>query len=178
VLNNKKVGGGTPNALPTSIAEKQQLVWLRAALASSSAKWKLVLAHHPLWESKGSKFKQAEALREMLLPILCGQADAYFAGHQHTLEVHEDNCAAQGTGSKPLLHIVSGAASKARKINKKFSKWQSATHSQLSNHWAKGKVAGFMYVVLEGDNIDVRAMSVSKSGKKIREEYRHQFKQQ
>jgi len=179
VDQNKKSAGGTPNALPASIAEEQQLVWLQAALASSAAKWKIVLAHHPLWESKGSKFKQAETLRKMLLPILCGQADAYFAGHQHTLEVHEDSCEAQSSeGSakaKPLLHIVSGAASKARKINKRFKKWQSDNHSQLSNHWAKGKVAGFMYVTLQGDSIDVRALTVSKDGKKTREEYRQTF---
>ena len=79
-------------AKPANDAERTMTAWLENALASSTAKWKFVVGHHPLWSSGGSKFEQAKVMRRLILPTLCKYADAYFAGHEHSLEVHTDNC--------------------------------------------------------------------------------------
>lgn len=52
---------------PITEAEKNQPQWLEEALQASTAKWKLVIAHHPIWSSAGSKFEQARALRKLIL---------------------------------------------------------------------------------------------------------------
>jgi hypothetical protein len=62
--------------------------WLEEALRTSTARWKFVVGHHPIWSSSGSKFEQGRALREMILPAMCRYADAYLVGHDHTLEIH------------------------------------------------------------------------------------------
>jgi len=80
------------NVEPLTDEDRAQPQWLEAALQASTAKWKFVIAHHPIWSSSGSKFEQARVLREMLLPAMCKYADAYIVGHDHTLEIHTDSC--------------------------------------------------------------------------------------
>src|SRR5690606_41821644 len=79
-----------------------------------------------LWSSAGSKFEQARALRRLILPTLCRYADLYLAGHEHTLEVHTDDCSKATAQSdlEPLPQIVSGAAAKMRPINTAFMRNQ------------------------------------------------------
>jgi 3',5'-cyclic AMP phosphodiesterase CpdA len=137
------------------------VAWLDAALASSTARWKIVMGHHPLWSTAGSKFAQAAALRELILPTLCRQADLYLAGHEHTLELHVDDCtrAVPGAGLPPLLQVVSGAGAKQRPHHPAFSAWQQASNPQLKTLYAKGMVWGFASVQLHGDQIEVRLVS-------------------
>ncbi len=175
-LTGDRDAGGSANALPQTEREKNQLQWLRSALKNSPARWKIVLAHHPLWESKGSKFEQAQALRGMLLPVLCRYADAYIAGHQHTMEVHEAGCAEAlpGAAVQPLAHIVSGAASKQRSINPSFRDWQSRQYPQLNNLWAWGSVWGFSQIEISGDDLHVR-MFTMEDGETDAEAYSEVF---
>jgi len=155
-----------------SEAEKNQLKWLKEALAASTAEWKIVTGHHPLWSSGSTKFEQAHTLREMLLPILCGNADAYFAGHEHTLEVHADTCETviPKAEASPLLSVVSGAFSKSRPLHPKFMDYQAKTYSQLETAFVTGKIAdntphqfkqtwGFAHVSLLGDKATIRVIS-------------------
>ena len=37
--------------------------WLEQSLADSPARWKIVMGHHPIWSSAGSKFQQARMMR-------------------------------------------------------------------------------------------------------------------
>ncbi|HET6565748.1 MAG TPA: metallophosphoesterase, partial [Xanthomonadales bacterium] len=107
---------------PLTEAEKNMAAWLDAALENSTAQWKIVLAHHPIWSSSGSKFEQGRALRELILPSMCRYADVFLVGHDHTLEVHTDDCSAalgQAT-AEPLTQVVSGAAAKQRPVNTNF----------------------------------------------------------
>ena len=78
--------------------------WLEQSLASSPARWKIVMGHHPIWSSAGSKFQQARMLRRLILPALCRHADMYLAGHEHTLELHTDACKGvpEAQGRPPL----------------------------------------------------------------------------
>jgi len=154
-------------------AEKAQMNWLREALAASTSEWKVVMGHHPLWSSGSTKFEQAHALRKILLPVICGNADAYFAGHEHTLEVHTDSCsvdAAEGQQSDPLLHVVSGTFSKSRPLHPGFMVYQAATYSQLDSPYVRGKIPegeenqfkqawGFAHVSLLGDKATVRIIT-------------------
>ncbi|MBL4854307.1 MAG: metallophosphoesterase [Robiginitomaculum sp.] len=150
------------NAYPQNEKEKGQLIWLENALEASSAKWKIVTSHHSLWESNGGKARQGKILRRLLLPILCNKADAYFAGHQHTLELHEDDCSTvlSGEDVKPLVHIVSGAAAKSRSVKPKFMAKQKAAYPQMRTVWARGDVWGFTHVELTDETMTVRVFSM------------------
>ncbi len=140
--------------------------WLEEALASSTARWKIVMGHHPLWSTAGSKFAQAEVLRELILPTLCRHADLYLAGHEHTLELHRDDCTQATPGEKraPLLQVVSGAGAKQRPSHPAFSEWQQARNPQLETLYARGMVWGFAHVELHDDRLEVRLVSTPNDG--------------
>lgn len=75
--------------------------WLNAALARSTARWKVVYGHHPI-HSHG-RHGSNRTLAERLEPILIEhEVDLFMAGHDHTLEM-----------LKPIEgvhHLVSGGA--------------------------------------------------------------------
>ena len=154
------------NTSPLTEAEKLMPEWLERSLRESTARWKIVVAHHPIWSSSGSKFEQARALRRVILPAMCRYADAYFVGHEHTLEVHTDNCAvALGEPTeKPLVQIVSGAASKQRPLNTNFMHHQNLKYPEHQMIWAEGLVWGFAHMQIEGDTASVTLLSVPDDG--------------
>ncbi|HEU4747215.1 MAG TPA: metallophosphoesterase [Gemmatimonadaceae bacterium] len=153
-------------AVPQGEAERNMAAWLETALASSSARWKVVIGHHPLWSSAGSKFEQAKALRRLILPVLCRHADIYIAGHEHTLEVHTDDCSTAALEQKvaPLPTVVSGSASKMRPTNSAFIRHQSKAHPQLRTLWAKGLVWGFAHLTFSDDRVTVRMVETPGDG--------------
>ena len=110
-----------PSEFPLG-AEREMVAWLEQALRESDARWKIVIAHHPLWSSSGSKYYQAKVLRELLLPALCRYADACMAGHEHILEIHTDDCRTVfgEPDAQPLVQLVSGAAGKQRPLHTLF----------------------------------------------------------
>jgi tartrate-resistant acid phosphatase type 5 len=82
-----------------------QLRWLEKGLAASTAQWKLVMGHHPIYSSGLAHGNQPELI-EQLLPLLQKyKVQAYFAGHDHDLEHLK-------VGDLDL--IVSGAGSEYR----------------------------------------------------------------
>jgi len=147
-------------------AEKNQPQWLEEALRNSTARWKLVVAHHPLWSSSGSKFEQARVLREKLMPALCRYADAYLVGHEHTLEIHTDNCAAtlgQPT-AKPLVQILSGAGAKQRPLHSSFMAHQENKYPEHQTVFAAGMLWGFAHMQIEDDTARVVLISIPDTG--------------
>lgn len=151
-----------PWAVPQSQAERNMAAWLENALAGSDARWKIVIGHHPLWSSSGSKQEQARVLRRLILPALCRHADAYLAGHDHTLEVHTDDCseALPGERADPLPQIVSGSAAKMRPTNSLFMRKQLQANPQLRTLYAKGLVWGFAHLSLRPDELHVQILQV------------------
>ena len=139
---------------------------LEARLKASKARWKIVIAHHPLWASAGGKFRQSQALRAAILPILCRDADLYFAGHEHTLEIATDDCstAVPGARLKPLPSIVTGAAGKQRPLNTAFMGHQARNNPQYKLLFARGMVWGFTHVSLTGDTATVTMISTPNDG--------------
>ena len=151
---------------PMTDADRNQAQWLEDALRTSTAKWKLVIAHHPIWSSAGSKFEQARVLREMILPAMCRYADAYIVGHDHTLEIHIDNCAAAlgNEAAMPLVQIVSGAAAKQRPLHTSFMAHQERKYPEHKTIMAEGLLWGFAHMAVEGDTAKVTMMSVPDDG--------------
>jgi hypothetical protein len=151
---------------PQTERERNMVAWLDKSLRESTARWKIVMAHHPLWSSAGSKFQEARVLRRLLLPSLCKYADMYIAGHEHTLELHSDDCGTAGIGVAvpPLPQIVSGAASKQRPVNTAFMAYQARNNPQLHSFYARGLIWGYMYVTLKPDEAEVRVFSTPNDG--------------
>jgi hypothetical protein len=151
---------------PQTEREKTMVGWLEQALRGSTARWKIVMAHHPIWSSAGSKFQEARVLRRLLLPLLCRYADMYVAGHEHTLELHSDSCAKAlpGESVAPLPEIVSGAASKQRPLNSWFMAHQARDNPELTTFFAKGMTWGYAHVTLDGDRATVKIFSTPDDG--------------
>ena len=152
---------------PLTDDERDMPAWLERALAASDAKWKLVIAHHPIWSSAGSKFEEARVLRNLILPSMCRYADAYLVGHEHTLEIHTDNCqAALGEATdKPLVQILSGAAAKQRPLHTSFMHHQERKYPEHETVFAKGLLWGFAHMQVEGDRAKVTMLSVPDDGR-------------
>lgn len=163
---------------PLTRAEKDMAQWLEKAMKESTARWKLVISHHPIWSSGGSKFEQARVLRRLILPTLCRYADALFAGHEHSLEIHTDNCAvALGEPTAlPLVQILSGAAAKQRPQHSSFMRYQDHAYPEHKAIWVKGLVWGFAHMQIDGDTARVTMLTVPDDGSAdISVAYEYQF---
>jgi hypothetical protein len=93
-------------ALATQAMSETQLKWLDRELERSSARWKIVYGHHPIY-SYGTHGDTPE-LKQSLLPLLKNRANIYLAGHEHIVEdlkpeggVHFLVAAAAGQSARP-----------------------------------------------------------------------------
>ncbi len=165
-LDSGQIDKTQPWALPQNAEEWAQAEWLEQALASSPARWKIVMGHHPIWSSAGSKFHQARMMRRLILPALCRHADMYLAGHEHTLELYTDGCkdVPEAKGRPPLPQLVSGAAGKQRPLNTNFARHQLAAHPELASLYAQGLVWGFSHVTLGADEATIRMITIPDDG--------------
>ncbi len=162
---------------PSTAEERRMVAWLGDALASSTAKWKLVFGHHALRSGGGSKYEKARALRRLLMPALCRHADAYFAGDDHMLEVYTDDCRRHdGEARPPLPMLVSGAAGKHRPLHPRFMAQQLRNNPELRHEASYGKAWGFMRVTLDGNQLGLEVYSTPDdlSGRPVLES-RHRF---
>ena len=77
--------------------EAEQSAWLAQALPESTAQWTVVFGHHPYrsngrhgnagrYEGWKLPLVGGSALKTLCDTRLCGQADLYLAGHDHTLQ--------------------------------------------------------------------------------------------
>lgn len=91
-----------------------QLRWLEAELAKSTARWKIVVGHHPVY-TVGQRKKAAgggiqKELESTLVPLFEKyRVQAYLAGHEHDLQVIRRP---GGT----VTYLVSGAGSETRPL--------------------------------------------------------------
>ena len=94
-------------ALDSTNLDRQQRLWLSRQLAASSAKWKIVLQHHPLYTS-GRYALQARVTRWQLESSLVEHGVAVvFAGHEH---IYQRSRLQHG-----ILHVVTGGAGSLRR---------------------------------------------------------------
>lgn len=93
----------------TNLSGNGQLLWLKQMLHNSTAHWKIVIGHHPVF-SGGSKHGTKEALVECLKPLLDRYGvQVYLNGHDHDLQ----HILIDG-----VHYLTSGAGSKARPAGK------------------------------------------------------------
>lgn len=153
-------------------AEREQAQWLERALRESDARWKIVIAHHPAWSGSSGKYEQAKVLREVLYPSLCRYADMLLAGHEHTLEIHTDDCreALGEPDSVPLLTVVSGAAAKQRPLHTPFLAYQDRSYPQKKTLFVQGQVWGFASLTLGEDSGEITMLKVPDAGAETPEE--------
>lgn len=142
----------------------KQLQWLQAALIDSTAHWKIVYGHHPLWSSGGGKARESALMRSLLLPLLCRHADIYLAGHEHDLEVHSDSCLRELGTVNPLPLVVSGAASKQRSISRPFQLEQRQSNTQYQEIWFRDMVWGFAHLSLFPQQLHLSMLTTPNDG--------------
>ncbi|MDP3920224.1 MAG: metallophosphoesterase [Candidatus Omnitrophota bacterium] len=93
----------------------EQIAWLDEKLGQSTARWKLVFGHHPVYTGSPDNDIESEVIREILEPLFDRhKIDAYISADSHTLEVHRS--------PSGLYYIVSGASSRPRTL-----RWEETT---------------------------------------------------
>jgi tartrate-resistant acid phosphatase type 5 len=117
-----------------------QLTWLENTLATTTATWKIVIGHHPLFTTGVRRDKMLE-VKKAFLPIFeKHKVNVYFSGHEHDLQ-HQ----------KPAgftHYFVSGAGSEIRPVTKDSLQ----TKFAISDH-------GFMTVNLYKDSMNLKAIN-------------------
>jgi tartrate-resistant acid phosphatase type 5 len=85
----------------------EQMAWFESALKSSTAPWKIVIGHHPIFS--GGEHGDTPYIVEHILPLLEKyKVQAYFNGHDHDLQhlqAGSVNLFCSGGGSKPRAKI-------------------------------------------------------------------------
>jgi tartrate-resistant acid phosphatase type 5 len=121
----------------------KQLAWFKAALAASTARWKIVIGHHPIYSGGGHG--DTPELIENILPLLHEhKVQAYFNGHDHDLQhlvADGVNFFDTGAGSQHTLTFYTRRS--------KFAK----------------SCSGFTTVSLQADKMDVRM--IDKHGNQV-----------
>lgn len=89
---------------------EKQLQWMDSLLENSTASWKIVVGHHPLYTGGWRKdSKDIRNIRGLLEPYFeKHKVDIYIAGHEH----HQEYIKPGGH----THYIISGAASEARRV--------------------------------------------------------------
>ena len=120
--------------------KETQLEWLEKTLATSTARWKIVIGHHPLYTTGVRRDKMLD-VRKVFLPVFeKHKVNAYLAGHEHDLQ-HQ----------KPegfTHYFVSGAGSEIRPVTQD----EQQTKFAISDH-------GFMSMQLHKDQLNVQVIN-------------------
>lgn len=70
-------------AVDTNEMSDAQLMWLDGELKKSTAKWKIVYGHHPIYSD--GDHGDGQWLIAKLLPLLKNRVDVYLVGHDHVM---------------------------------------------------------------------------------------------
>ena len=112
----------------------KQLAWLEGALAASTAPWKIMVAHHPVYS--GGEHGDTTYIVEHVLPLIEKYGvQVYFNGHDHDL---------QHLQAGKVNLFCSGAGSKVR-----------PTTMTSHSHFAESR-SGFTAVALGAEQMEVR----------------------
>jgi len=101
--------------LMRSDASKQdmtaQLEWIETTLSSSSAKWKIVIGHHPVY-AKTSKTKSERTDMQKRVGVMLEKygADFYIAGHIHNFQYINPE-------ESKVNYVVNSSASQSREVH-------------------------------------------------------------
>ena len=114
----------------------KQVAWLGTVLAKSTATWKIVVGHRPLF-SAGKKHGSSPYMQKLLKPLFAKyRVAAYLCGDDHELQVMQDD---------GVLYLLSGGGARAKKdLDKKIA--QTVFHAG---------VHGFMQVSINASHMEV-----------------------
>lgn len=137
-----------------------QRAWLAGALGQSSARWKLVLGHHPLfsnaahgdagrYDGSALNLQRGEAVQR-LYGMACGKASVLLSGHDHALQLFAPQGSCAGTWT-----LVSGAAGKAT----------SAKTGQRPAVFEAYGQPGFMWLDITPTALEIRAYTLDTAGR-------------
>jgi len=142
--NNEELDTASVNELRRQDT-RLQLKWLDSVLSSSSAKWKIVAAHHPVYS--GGEHGNTPEMIEEIEPILTKyKVNLYLCGHDHDMQ-H-----IKMPGSN-INYFVAGSGSKLRKTAK------------TDNSLFASSENGFLNIRIEKDFIEATFIDVT--GKEI-----------
>jgi tartrate-resistant acid phosphatase type 5 len=74
-------------AIDTTELSEAEVLWLDKAITASTARWKVVYGHHPIFapERDAKSGEYMKYMQKRLWPIIRGRVDAYLCGHQHAM---------------------------------------------------------------------------------------------
>jgi predicted phosphodiesterase len=123
-----------------------------AWLPTSTASWKIVFGHHPL-KSNGAHgnagsydglpflpIANGEGVRSFLEESVCGRADVYLCGHDHSQQWLEPTCTRDGSAVRTELVVSGGGANTTALV----------APARNPYHW-QARSRGFFYAVVAGD---------------------------
>ncbi|HKY22237.1 MAG TPA: metallophosphoesterase [Vicinamibacterales bacterium] len=93
-------------AADTVNLDGDQLIWLDRHLSASTADWKMVFMHHPLYSSGRYAFSSSVLRRTLEQTLIEHQVDVVFAGHEHLYE--------RMNPQSGVMYFVNGAAGSVR----------------------------------------------------------------
>jgi tartrate-resistant acid phosphatase type 5 len=119
---------------------KVQLAWLDKELSASTAAWKIVVGHHPVY-SAGEHGNTAELIRDVEPLLEKYHVQAYLNGHDHDLQHLRDG---------PVNYFTSGAGSKTNKGG-----------HDLRTLFSRGNTSGFMAFSLTPERMTVTVVDLN-----------------
>jgi acid phosphatase len=102
---------------------RQQLEWLEAELAKSSARWRVVFGHHPLYSHVPRRGHNRLVIHLLEHLFVRYGVDLYIAGHDHILDVLKP--------VRGVHYLVSGAAAGPDKAYK--ARWTDESYYTATN---------------------------------------------
>jgi len=135
-------------AIDTNQLDRKQIDWLVGGLKKSTATWKIVFGHHPIY-SFGTHGNSPKLI-QTLLPLLRNKAHFYLAGHDHDKQVL--------TGPDNLALLISGAAAQVRPVGQ-----GSATVYASAS-------LGFMHFEIDDKMATLRVLD-AEGGEQFKKEY-------
>jgi hypothetical protein len=140
--------------------DRGQRAWLRQALKSSTARWKIVFGHHPYLNNGkhrnaghffGLGLSKGKELKKMVEELVCGQADLLVTGHDHSLQWLKADSAC---GTKPQF-IITGASAKTNESGREKNPAE----------WEAYNTLGFFWLEATKEKLRVLSFTVDASGK-------------
>lgn len=89
--------------------EPEQMKWLEEELRKSTADWKIVYGHHPIYSGSETWVDEIQVMKENVEPLLTKYGvNLYLSAHNHSIEIFEE--------ISGVTYVVSGAGSRPRDV--------------------------------------------------------------
>lgn len=135
-----------------SYADTQQLTWLKNALEQSTARWNIVVHHHPVFST--GQDRNNKELRALLMPVYERYGvDLVLQGHDHRYGRTGKIIGAKEVSDnrQAPVYVVSVSGSKAYTHNEKF-----ATLMRVE----KGDTQCYQILIIDGNTLNYQAWSL------------------